>query len=69
MWRGLLWLALAVLLFVVLFPVRVSAGEDWLAAQWMLRKRRVRTDVLVSVRCLDGVSQRLVLRDAFARAS
>ncbi|GGW69070.1 hypothetical protein GCM10010503_52840 [Streptomyces lucensis JCM 4490] len=65
MWRGLLWLALAVLLFVVLFPVRVSAGEDWLAAQWMLRKRRVRTDVLVSVRCLDGVSQRLVLRDAF----
>ncbi|MFF5025424.1 hypothetical protein ACWCPJ_31430 [Streptomyces collinus] len=65
MWRGLLWLTLAGLLFVVLFPARVSAGEDWLAARWMLRERGVRTDVLVSVRVLDGISQRLVLRDAF----
>ncbi|MEU6087125.1 hypothetical protein ABZ865_09995 [Streptomyces sp. NPDC047085] len=64
-WRGLLWLALAVLLFVVLLPARVSAGDDWLTARWLLRERRVRTDLLVSVRCLDGVSQRLVLRDAF----
>ncbi|MGW0211903.1 hypothetical protein ACWDZ8_41435 [Streptomyces sp. NPDC003233] len=65
LWRGLLWLALALLLFVVLFPARVSAGEDWPAARWLVRERRVRTDALVSVRCLDGVSQRLVLRDAF----
>ncbi|MGX1565744.1 hypothetical protein [Streptomyces sp. NPDC055506] len=29
-----------------------------------MREQRVRTDLLVSVRCLDGVSQRLLLRDA-----
>lgn len=63
--RAALWLALAVLLFVVLCPARVSAGEGWLASRRLLRPRRVRTDLLVSVRCLDGVSQRLVLRDAF----
>ncbi|MER6329904.1 hypothetical protein ABT298_11355 [Streptomyces sp. NPDC001034] len=43
----------------------VTAGEDWLASRWLLRERRVRTDLLVSVRCLEGVSQRLLLRDAF----
>ncbi|MGW2651508.1 hypothetical protein ACWC2T_43205 [Streptomyces sp. NPDC001393] len=65
LWRGLLWLTLAGLLFLVLLPARVTAGEDWLAARWLLRERRVRTDLLVSVRCLEGVSQRLLLRDAF----
>lgn len=64
MWRAALWLALAGLLFVVLYPARVSAGEGWLSSRRMLRERRVRTDLLVSVRCLDGVSRRLVLRDA-----
>ncbi|MET8452708.1 hypothetical protein [Streptomyces sp. NPDC005209] len=64
-WRGALWVTLALLLFVVLFPARVSAGEGWLASRRLLRTRRVRTDVLMSVRCLDGVSRRLVLRDAF----
>ncbi|RPF31214.1 hypothetical protein EDD92_1046 [Streptomyces sp. TLI_185] len=64
-WRAALWLALAGLLFVALYPARVSAGEGWLSSRRMLRERRVRTDLLVSVRCLDGVSQRLVLRDAF----
>ncbi|MFE5819129.1 hypothetical protein ACFQ6S_37665 [Streptomyces sp. NPDC056479] len=63
--RATLWLTLAVLLFVVLCPARVSAGEGWLASRQLLRTRRVRTDLLVSVRCLDGVSQRLLLRDAF----
>ncbi|WP_327371241.1 hypothetical protein [Streptomyces sp. NBC_01217] len=63
--RGTLWAGLAVLLFVVLYPARVTAGEGWLASRGLLRERRVRTDVLVSVRCLDGVSQRLRLRDAF----
>jgi hypothetical protein len=56
---------LALLLFVVLCPARVRAGEDWLSVGRLLGERRVRTDLLVSVRCLDGVSQRLVLRDAF----
>ncbi|MGW0766236.1 hypothetical protein [Streptomyces sp. NPDC002676] len=64
-WRGALWLLLAVLLFLVLCPARVSAGPGWLASRRLLRERRVRTDLLVSVRCLDGVSQRLLLRDAY----
>ena len=63
--RGALWAGLALLLFLILFPPRVTAGEGWLASRGPLRERRVRTDLLVSVRCLDGVSQRLVLRDAF----
>ncbi|MER7923766.1 hypothetical protein ABTY96_11620 [Streptomyces sp. NPDC096057] len=63
LWRGALWLALAVLLFVVLYPARVRAGEGWLSSRGLLRERCVRTDRLVSVRCLDGISQRLVLRD------
>ncbi|MGQ4430500.1 MULTISPECIES: hypothetical protein [unclassified Streptomyces] len=63
LWRGALWLALAVLLFVVLYPARVRAGEGWLSSRGLLRERRVRTDRLVSVRCLDGISQRMVLRD------
>ena len=63
LWRGALWLTLAVLLLVVLYPARVRAGEGWLSSRGLLRERRVRTDRLVSVRCLDGVSQRLLLRD------
>ncbi len=65
LWRGALWATLAVLLFLVLFPSRVAAGEGWLASRGLLRERRVRTDHLVSVRCLNGVGQRLVLRDTF----
>jgi len=64
-WRAALWLGLAGLLFVALYPARVSAGEGWLSSRRILREHRVRTDALVSVRCLDGVSQRLLLRDAF----
>ena len=63
--RCALWVALALLLFLALYPARVRAGTDWLSSRWLLRERRVRTDLLVSVRCLDGLSQRLVLRDAF----
>ncbi|MGR6968082.1 hypothetical protein ACU639_00355 [Streptomyces cynarae] len=64
LWRGVLWLALALLLFLVLYPARVSAGDGWLVSRRLLRERRVRTELLVSVRRLDGVSQRLLLRDA-----
>ncbi|MEW2626125.1 hypothetical protein [Streptomyces sp. NPDC048106] len=62
-WRGLLWCALALLLLLVLYPARVSAGDGWLASRRLLRTRRVRTDLLVAVRPLDGVTRRLVLRD------
>jgi hypothetical protein len=64
-WRSVLWCALAGLLFLVLYPPRVSVGEGWLASRRLVRTRRVRTDLLVSVRCRDGVSPRLVLRDVF----
>ncbi|MEV6118605.1 hypothetical protein AB0L59_40620 [Streptomyces sp. NPDC052109] len=63
-WRGALWMAIALLLFLVLCPVRVSAGPGWLATRRLLRTRRVRTDLLIAARPLDGVAQRLVLRDA-----
>ncbi|MEV6833738.1 hypothetical protein AB0N17_04320 [Streptomyces sp. NPDC051133] len=62
--RGALWFLLAVLLFLVLFPVRVSAGTGWLATRRLWAARRVRTDLLVAVRPPAGVAQRLVLRDA-----
>ncbi|MFC9614624.1 universal stress protein [Streptomyces sp. NPDC056938] len=55
--RAALWVTLAVLLFVILYPARVTAGEGWLASRGLVRERRVRTDALVSVRCLGGVSQ------------
>lgn len=61
--RAALWAGLAALLFAVLLPPRVSAGPGWLAVRGLLGERRVRTDLLVSVRRLDGVAQRLVLRD------
>lgn len=64
-WRGGLWLLLALLLLLVLFPARVSAGEGWLASRRLLRTRRVRTDLLVTVRPVNGVTRRLVLADAF----
>ncbi|MFD7438520.1 hypothetical protein [Streptomyces sp. NPDC059861] len=64
-WRAVIWVVLALLLLVVLCPSRVSAGEGCVAARSPLRTRRVRTDLLVSARCPDGVSQRLLLRDAF----
>ncbi|EST21089.1 hypothetical protein [Streptomyces roseochromogenus] len=63
-WRGALWVVLALLLLLVLFPVRVSAGAGWLAVRRLLVTRRVRTDLLTAVRPLDGVAQRLILRDA-----
>jgi hypothetical protein len=63
--RAALWVTLAVLLFLVLCPARVAAGQGWLSSRGLRGTRRVRTDHLVSVRCLDGVGQRLVLRDSF----
>ncbi|MEB8338860.1 hypothetical protein [Streptomyces endophyticus] len=63
LWRGALWLGLGALLTVVLLPVRVTATTDRLIARGLWREHTVRTDLLVSVRCVDGVAQRLVLRD------
>ncbi|MFD3588437.1 hypothetical protein [Streptomyces sp. NPDC058683] len=63
-WRGSLWTTLALLLFAALCPARVRAGDGWLTSRRLLRTRRLRTDLLVSVRCLDGISPRLLLRDS-----
>ncbi|GGW24114.1 hypothetical protein GCM10010339_93900 [Streptomyces alanosinicus] len=62
--RAALWFVLAGLLFVVLYPARVSAGGNWLASRRLVCEQRVRTDLLVSVRCMDGISPRFLLRDA-----
>ncbi|WP_371650720.1 MULTISPECIES: hypothetical protein [unclassified Streptomyces] len=62
--RAALWLGLAVLLFAVLWPARVSAGRGSLVSRKLISCCEVRTDRLVSVRWSDGVAQRLVLRDA-----
>ncbi|MBD0746929.1 hypothetical protein BG418_02615 [Streptomyces sp. CBMA152] len=62
--RAALWLGLAALLLLVLWPARVSAGPGLLVSHALVRTRVVRTDRLVSVRWTDGVAQRLLLRDA-----
>ncbi|MEE1740536.1 hypothetical protein [Streptomyces sp. BE147] len=62
--RVALWSGLALLLFVILLPPRVTAGHGWLESRGPLRRQRVRTDLLVSARWSGGVVRRLVIRDA-----
>ncbi|MFF2506923.1 hypothetical protein ACFVTY_26630 [Streptomyces sp. NPDC058067] len=62
--RGALWAGLAALLQGVLHPPLVSVGPGWLAVRGVWGTRRVCTDLLTSVRHSDGVTPRLVLRDA-----
>ncbi|WP_308427629.1 hypothetical protein [Streptomyces albospinus] len=62
--RGVCWTSVALVLFAVLYPARVTAGPHWLASRGLLRTQRVHTDLLVLVRRSDGVAPRLVLRDA-----
>ncbi|MEU8778707.1 hypothetical protein [Streptomyces sp. NPDC048606] len=61
---GALWAGLAVLVLVILLPPRVSTGPGVLSSRGLFTEHAVRTDALVSVRWSDGVSQRMVLRDA-----
>ncbi|WP_344529334.1 hypothetical protein [Streptomyces rectiviolaceus] len=63
-WRALLWLGLGVLLFAVLTPPRVAAHGTTLVSRGPLRARSVRLDRLVAMRRRDGISPRLILRDA-----
>ncbi|MFK4267539.1 hypothetical protein [Streptomyces milbemycinicus] len=63
--RADLWAVLGVLLFTVLRPPRVSAGDGWLAVRGLVRERRVCTDALVAVRQNGSIAIRLVLRDAY----
>lgn len=61
--RGSLWGGLALLLFLVLVPPQVTAGEGWLAVRTPWRLRQVRTDRLASVYTTGIADQRLVLLD------
>ncbi|MFD4245974.1 hypothetical protein ACFWP3_30930 [Streptomyces sp. NPDC058525] len=61
--RGALWTLLAVVVFMILLPPRVTVGPGLLSARGLLVDHRVRTDSLVSVRWSDGVAQRMLLRD------
>ncbi|MFE2167157.1 hypothetical protein ACFXB3_19150 [Streptomyces sp. NPDC059447] len=63
MTRGALWTGLAVLVFVIVLPLRVSTRPGLLTARGLFVEHSVRTDSLVSIRWFDGVSQRMILRD------
>ncbi|GGZ28165.1 hypothetical protein GCM10010387_21970 [Streptomyces inusitatus] len=65
--RTLLWSVLAVLLFAVLYPPRVTAGHHWLCVRGLLGERRVSTDLLTQVARRGGVAQRIVLKDVRGR--
>ncbi|WP_253917117.1 hypothetical protein [Streptomyces sp. MNP-20] len=62
--RVTLWAALAVLLYVILHPARVTAGPGWLAVRGPLRQRHVCTNLLTSVHVSRTVAARLVLCDS-----
>jgi hypothetical protein len=63
--RADLWSALGAVVFMVLRPPRVTAGDGWLAVRGLLRERRVRTDALVAVCRHGSVTTRLILRDVY----
>jgi hypothetical protein len=63
--RAGMWAALSAMVFAVLLPPRVTAGEGWLAVRGAGRERRVRTDALLVVELYGQVAQRLVLWDAY----
>ncbi|MEW2388596.1 hypothetical protein AB0933_09595 [Streptomyces venezuelae] len=60
---GCLWVPLSALLYVVLHPVRVTAGPGWLAVRGLGRRKHVCTCLLTAVRYSEGVAARLVLCD------
>ncbi|WP_424887591.1 hypothetical protein [Streptomyces sp. XH2] len=62
--RAACWTGLGALLLAVLLPQKVTAGDGWLAVRGLLGEKRVRTDLLTQVRRADGMTPRLVLRDA-----
>ncbi|MCX4524550.1 MULTISPECIES: hypothetical protein [unclassified Streptomyces] len=61
--RVVVWTALGLALFLVLWPTRVRAVPGLLTTRGLVHRRRVHTDRLASVAWHDGVAQRLVLRD------
>ncbi|WP_328537649.1 hypothetical protein [Streptomyces sp. NBC_00344] len=62
-YRTLLWAALGVILFAVLWPTHVTATPGFLVSRGLVHRHHVHTDQLISVSWLNGVAQRLILRD------
>ncbi|MFH8485849.1 hypothetical protein [Streptomyces longisporoflavus] len=62
--RSGLWAGVSGLLYLVLHPVRVTAGPGWLGVRGVLRRRHVCTGLLTAVRYSEGVAARLVLCDS-----
>ncbi|MGW6055000.1 hypothetical protein [Streptomyces sp. NPDC055189] len=62
--RGVLWAGLSGLFYLVLHPVRVTAGPGWLVVRGLLRRRHVCTGLLTAVRYSEGIAARLVLCDS-----
>ncbi|MEV7191249.1 hypothetical protein AB0N81_05495 [Streptomyces sp. NPDC093510] len=62
--RACLWVPLSALLYLVLHPVRVTAGPGWLAVRGLGRRKHVCTGLLTAVRHSGGVAARLVLCDS-----
>ncbi|WP_314612783.1 hypothetical protein [Streptomyces stackebrandtii] len=60
---ALLWIALAVVLFVVLLPARVVAAPGRLTVRTLWTRTSVRTDRLATLQWPDGIERRLVLTD------
>ncbi|MFF0437421.1 hypothetical protein ACFYU9_35005 [Streptomyces sp. NPDC004327] len=59
----LLWIALVVVLFVVLFPAKVVASPGRLTVRALWTRTTVRADRLAALRWPDSIEQRLVLTD------
>ncbi|WJV48833.1 hypothetical protein [Streptomyces flavofungini] len=62
--RAGLWAGLAVLLYVILYPARVTAGPGWLAVRGPVRRGHVCLDLLTTARVSETVAARLVLCDS-----
>ncbi|WP_369147871.1 hypothetical protein [Streptomyces sp. R44] len=60
---ALLWIALAVALFVILLPARVTAAPGSLTVRTLWTRTVVRTDRLTTISWPDGIEQRLVMTD------
>ncbi|MER8156853.1 hypothetical protein [Streptomyces sp. NPDC094472] len=65
--RADLWALLAVAVFTVLRPPRVTAGDGWLTVRGLVRVRRVRTDALAGVWRDGRIATRLLLCDVYGR--
>jgi hypothetical protein len=61
--RAALWVALGAMVFALLLPSRVTAGDGWLAVRGLVHERRVRTEALVSIQRFGGIAVHLILRD------